>query len=190
MTKLSVVVVLAVVALLLFPVMAFADTPPEIPCRFYGDVTVDGEDVAGGTVIQAIIGGEVVGEITTTTDAAGGSSYGVKVVQPEGASYEGATVSFKIGAQTADQTDTWVRGGNVNVDLSIGEPGPNGGGTQGPAGPAGPTGPTGPTGPAGPEGDPGEPGEDAAGGIALPVVALVIAIIAAGMAAMGMLRKI
>ena len=189
MTKLSVVVVLAVVALLLFPVMAFADTPPEIPCRFYGDVTVDGEDVADGTAIQALIGGEVVAEVTTTTDA-GGSSYGVKVVQPAGASYEGATVSFKIGAQTADQTDTWVRGMNVNVDLSVGEAGPSNGGVKGDQGEPGEKGDKGDTGDPGAPGAPGEPGEDAAGGIALPVVALVIAIIAAGMAAMGMRRKI
>ena len=45
MTKLRVVVLLAVVALLLFPALAYAQTPPQPPCRFYGEVTMDGAAV-------------------------------------------------------------------------------------------------------------------------------------------------
>jgi hypothetical protein len=213
MTKLKVVVLLAVVALLLFPAIAVAqETPPDPPCRFYGDVMLDGQAVPDGTVIKATIGGD---EYTTTTPAEGygASTYAIKIAEPSGATYDGATVTFMIGAREAAQTGTWDLGSNVNVDLSAGEgvtPSDGGitdvevvtlaagedayaelsGGTltlgipEGPAGAAGAAGAKGATGPA------GEDGADAAGGIALPIVALVIAIIAVGLAAMGMRRRV
>jgi len=43
MTKVRGLVVLAVVALLLFPAMAFAQGGLQLPCRFYGDVTIYGD---------------------------------------------------------------------------------------------------------------------------------------------------
>jgi hypothetical protein len=210
MTKLKVVVLLAVVALLLFPAIAVAqETPPDPPCRFYGEVMVDGQAVPAGTVITATVGGD---EYTTTTPAEGygASTYAIKIAEPSGATYDGATVTFMIGAQSAAQTGTWDLGSNINVDLSVGEgvtPSDGGitdvevvtlaagedayaelsGGTLTlgiPKGPAGAAGAKGATGPA------GEDGADAAGGIALPVVALVIAIIAVGLAAMGMRRRV
>ncbi len=212
MTKLRVVVLLAVVALLLFPALVLADTPPEPPCRFYGTVTVDGAAVADGTVITAMIGGD---QHTTTTPAEGyaTSTYGLKIVPPEGTEYtDGATISFMIGDRTAAQTGTWSVGANVNLDLTSGEGGQTQTGsitdvivTSLAAGsaptvdwdpvtgvltigiPAGATGSAGATGPQGPQ---GEEGAGAPGGIALPVVALVIAVIAVGVAAMSMRRRI
>ena len=59
MTKLRVVVLLAVVALLLVPAFAYAQTPPQPPCRFYGTVTVDGAAVPAGTIITATVAGDV-----------------------------------------------------------------------------------------------------------------------------------
>ena len=53
--------------------------------------------------------------------------------------------------------------------------------------PTGDTGATGATGPAGPQ---GEEGAGAPGGIALPVIALVIAIVAVGMALMATRRRV
>jgi hypothetical protein len=189
MTNLKVVVLLAVVALLLFPAMAFAqDMPPERPCRFFGTVQVDGVDVPAGTPIQAIIGGEIVAETTTWITSEGRSYYGVRITEPEGAEYDGVTVSFTIDGNAAEQTGIWELGENFATDLSIGEAGPSDG--KGPKGDKGDKGDPGPQGPKGDKGDPGEPGEDAAGGIALPVVALVIAIIAAVMAAMSMRRRV
>jgi hypothetical protein len=210
MTKLRAVVLLAVVALLLFPAAAFAQ-PPALPCHFHGTVTVDGQDVDAGTVVKAIVAGT---EFTTTTPAAayGDSTYEIMIEQPEGATYDGATVTFMIGERTADQSATWVQGGNVEANISSGEGGGQGGGsitqvvvTSLPAGseptvsynaatgvltigiPDGATGATGPAGAAGPQ---GEEGKGAPGGIALPVIALVIAIVAAGMAMMATRRKV
>jgi hypothetical protein len=209
MTKLRAVVLLSVVALLLFPTAAFAQNPPELPCRFYGTVALDGADVADGTVIKAIVSGT---EFTATTPAAGygPSSYAVLIEQPDGATYDGASVTFTIGGQAADQTATWISGGNVNTNVSSGEATtPNGGGITSvvanslPAGSAPtaslvggqltlgiPAGAAGADGAAGAAGADGADGEDASGGVALPVIALVIAIIAVGMAAMGMRRRV
>jgi len=197
MTKVRVLVLLAVVAaLLLFPALTSAQVP-ELPCRFYGEVQSNGADVAANTVITVTVGGD---SYTTTTPASyGASTYAIIVAPPAGKSYSnGAAVTFKIGDQSASQTSTWVAGGNVELNLTTGAaptPTPAGGvpgptGPAGPAGPAGPTGPAGPQGAQGPQGIQGEDGKDAAGGIAIPIVALVIAIIAIGMAFMAMRRKV
>ena len=209
MTKLRVVVLLAVVALLLFPALALADTPPEPPCRFYGTVIVDGAGVADGTVITAMIGGD---QLTAATPAEGYSSstYAIKIgVDTEYT--EGATVTFMIGDRAAAQTGTWTKGSNVEVNLSAGQAGPQAGAitdVQVTSLAAGsdptvdwnsvsgvltvgiPDGATGPAGAAGAEGPEGEEGAGAPGGIALPVVALVIAVIAVGVAVMSMRRRI
>ena len=209
MTKLRVVVLLAVVALLLFPALALADTPPEPPCRFYGTVTVDGAAVADGTVITAMIEGD---QLTTATPAEGysTSTYAIKIgVDTEYT--EGATVTFMIGDRAAAQTGTWTKGGNVEVNLTAGQAGPQAGAitdVQVTSLAAGsdptvdwdpvsgvltlgiPDGATGPAGAAGADGPQGEEGAGAPGGIALPVVALVIAVIAVGVAVMSMRRRI
>ena len=209
MTKLRVVVLLAVVALLLFPALALADTPPEPPCRFYGTVTVDGAAVADGTVITAMIEGD---QLTTATPAEGysTSTYAIKIgVDTEYT--EGATVTFMIGDRAAAQTGTWTKGGNIEVNLTAGQAGPQAGAitdVQVTSLAAGsdptvdwnpvsgvltlgiPDGATGPAGAAGADGPQGEEGAGAPGGIALPVVALVIAVIAVGVAVMSMRRRI
>ena len=209
MTKLRVVVLLAVVALLLFPALALADTPPEPPCRFYGTVTVDGAAVADGTVITAMIEGD---QLTTATPAEGysTSTYAIKIgVDTEYT--EGATVTFMIGDRAAAQTGTWAKGANIEVNLSAGQAGPQAGAitdVQVTSLAAGsdptvdwdpvsgvltlgiPDGATGPAGAAGADGPQGEEGAGAPGGIALPVVALVIAVIAVGVAVMSMRRRI
>jgi len=203
------VVLLAVVALLLLPALALADTPPEPPCRFYGTVIVDGAAVADGTVITAMIGGD---QLTTATPAEGysTSTYAIKIgVDTEYT--EGATVTFMIGDRAAAQTGTWAKGANIEVNLTAGQAGPQAGAitdVQVASLAAGsdptvdwdpvsgvltrgiPDGATGPAGAAGAEGPQGEEGAGAPGGIALPVVALVIAVIAVGVAVMSMRRRI
>lgn len=214
MTKLRVVVLLVVVALLLFPALALADEPPEPPCRFYGTVTVDGAAVTDGTVITATIEGD---QLTTATPAEGygtSSCYAIKIGLDTGYT-EGATVTFMIGDRAAAQTGTWTQGGNVEVDLTAGQAGPSqaGGITDvqvaslaagsdptvdwNPASgvltlgiPDGAAGSAGSDGATGAKGSQGEEGAGAPGGIALPVVALVIAAIAVGVAVMSMRRRI
>ncbi|HEY48964.1 MAG TPA: hypothetical protein G4O13_02845 [Dehalococcoidia bacterium] len=206
MTKVRVLVVLAVVALLLFPAMAFAQGGLQLPCRFYGDVTIYGDPAPDDTVVSATIEGD---EYTASTPSVyGAGTYALEITPPEGTNYsEGAAVSFKVGA-TQVATSTFEAGGNKELDLTIGT-GPEEGGlitsvvvvTGSPAdadydAETGvltltiPAGATGPAGAAGPQGDQGIPGEDAPGGMALPIVALVLAVIAIGVAVMSMRRRV
>ncbi len=206
MTKIRLLVLLAVVALVLFPAIASAQQPPELPCGFYGTVTVDGADAPEGTVISALIDGNVTATTTTTSE----SRYSLIIAQPEGANNAGKTVTFMIGDRTADQTSTWEAGANKNVDLTVGVGPTDGQGgairevrvTALPAGgtptvswnattgvltlgiPAGATGPAGPTGPMGPEGPAGKDASNVLG-----IVAIVIAAIALIVAVVVMLRK-
>jgi len=204
MTKVRLLALLAVVALVLFPALAFAQGGLQPPCAFHGTVQVNGANVADGTVITAKIGNDTY--TATTTTAAGASTYRVVIAQPEGKSYDGLTVTFMIGSATAGQTGTWQMGGNVALNLTKGTPQvtPTGnviitgvvlGNTTsydpitgtltikkaditGPTGAAGATGATGATGPA---------GKNASSVIG--IVAIVIAVIAICIGVMVMMRK-
>ena len=110
MTRLRVVVLLAVVALLLFPAGALADEPPQRPCRFHGTVQVDGADVPDGTTITATVDGDTYS--TDTPYVLGGakvygaSGYALKITPSGNTTYSaGAAVTFMIGGQAAEQVD-------------------------------------------------------------------------------------
>ncbi len=87
------------------------------PCRFRGQVHLNGATVPAGTVITATIDGT---SYTTTTPAEGygPSSYAILISQPVGQGYTGKTVTFRIGAYDAAQTGVWEVGGNINIDLT------------------------------------------------------------------------
>jgi len=201
MTKVRLLVLLAVVALVLFPAIAYAQGGP--PCKFHGTVQVNGVNVADGTVITATIDGDTY--TATTPSAYGASTFSLNIAQPEGKSYDGKTLTFKIGTDTAGQTATWTMGGNVAVNLTKGTPQP----TIGPSGISGvqlgdttgydpvtgmitikkaditgPKGDTGATGPAGAKGDTGKAASNVIG-----IVAIVLAAIAIIVAVVVMLRK-
>jgi hypothetical protein len=207
MTKLRVLALLAVVALVLFPAMALAQNPPEYPCAFHGTVQVNGVNAPAGTEIQALIDGNVSATATTTAS----STYALTIAQPEGADYGNKTVTFTVDGNAVAQTGAWEAGGNVKVDLTLGEAGGGGavgggitdvkvttlpaganatatynkttgvltlGIPQGAAGAAGAAGATGATGPAG----------KSASNV-MGIVAIVIAAIALIVAVVVMLRK-
>jgi hypothetical protein len=207
MTKLRILALLAVVALVLFPAIAVAQNPPPLPCRFHGTVLVNGADAPVGTVIQALIDGNVTKEYTLTAPG----TYALIIEEPEVGAYTNKTVSFTVAGSAVTQTGTFESGSNFTVDLTLGEGG--GGGTigggitkvnvitlpaganatatyvqatgvltlgipQGAAGAAGATGATGATGPAG----------KSASNV-MGIVAIVIAAIALIVAVVVMLRK-
>jgi len=208
MTKLRLLALLAVVTLVLFPAIAFAQGGLEPPCAFHGSVLVNGLKVADGTVITAKIGNATF--TTTTTTTAGNSTYRVVIAQPEAVSYSGMTVSFMIGNATVTQTATWQIGGYelVNLTRGTGPVGPSGGGITDvfviplPAGsaptrsydadtgiltlgiPAGQTGATGATGATGPIGPAGKTASNVLG-----IVGIVLAVIAIALAVIVMMRK-
>jgi hypothetical protein len=209
MTKLRLLALLAVVALVLFPAIAFAQGGLEPPCAFHGTVQVNGQNVADGTVITATIGNDTYTTTTFTNPTTTHSEYRVVIAQPEGKSYEGLTVSFKIGTAAVTQTGTWSIGGNVAVNLSSGVCPPSGGGggisqvvVNALAAGSAPTVsynaetgvltlgiPAGATGPAGPKGDTGAQGPAGKGASSvLGIVAIVLAVIAIVIAGVAMLR--
>jgi hypothetical protein len=204
MTKVRLLALLAVVALVLFPAIAFAQGGLQPPCAFHGTALVNGANVADGTVITATIGNDTY--TATTTTAAGASTYRVVIAQPEGKSYDGLTVTFKIGSDSAGQTGTWQMGGNVAINLTKGTPQvtPTGnviitsvilGNTTGYDPVTGTltikkadiTGPKGDTGAAGVKGDTGPAGKNASSVIG--IIAIVIAVIAIAIGVMVMMRK-
>ena len=204
MTKVRLLALLAVVALVLFPAIAFAQGGLQPPCAFHGTVQVNGANVADGTVITATIGNDTY--TATTTD----STYRVVIAQPEGKSYDGLTVTFMIGSATAGQTGTWSMGGNVALNLTQGtvQPTPVGGGISQVVVTALAAGAT-PTAsynadtgvltlgiPAGAKGDKGDQGIQGIQGEAgknassvLGIVAIVLAVIAILVAVVVMMRK-
>jgi len=112
---------LAVVALVLFPAIAFAQGAPQLPCAFHGTVLVNGQNVADGTVITATIWNDMYTTVTTTTSA-GASTYSIVIFQPEGADYAGKTVTFTVDNLTADQTAMWQSGYNIALNITVGVP--------------------------------------------------------------------
>lgn len=89
---------------------AAAQAPPARPARFAGSVTVDGQPATAGTVVQALVNGVACG-VTTVFVEGGEGRYVVDVdaLEPAGAACgtDGATVSFTVGGQAANETGTW-----------------------------------------------------------------------------------
>ena len=92
-------------------------TEPPMPCRFYGEVKLNGAAVPAGTVITIIISGD---EYETTTPAVyGPSTYATKVHPVSSSAYaDGTAVTFEVGGYLANQTGSWQRGGNIEINLT------------------------------------------------------------------------
>ena len=103
------------------PTLTPAPTAPpgtEPPCRFHGTVQLDGAGVPDGTVITVIVASD--GYTTTTAETVyGPSTYAIKIVPSAGTAYaEGTAITFMIGSYTADQTGSWEKGGNIELNLT------------------------------------------------------------------------
>ncbi len=85
------------------------------PCRFHGTVTLNGANVADGTVVTVIVAG--YGYTTTTATVNGSSTYSITIPKATGISYDGKAVTFMVGSATAIQTSAWTMGSNVLVNL-------------------------------------------------------------------------
>jgi len=115
MSQVRALLLLAGAALLLF--MSSASADGAFASRFTGIVKLDDTDVAGGTLVTAIIGGV---EYNTHTPAADSSStYSLTIQPPEGKSYpNGTKVAFKIKGYAADETATFEAGTDQLLDLT------------------------------------------------------------------------
>ena len=117
----SMSVLICLISLLItIPVLAM----PSMPSSFYGTVKVNGSNVPDGTLVEALIGGQVYakgyiqtyqsdsiyaldisGDDTDTTTQEGGR--------------EGETIQFKVGGVLANETGIWNSATNVNLNLNL-----------------------------------------------------------------------
>jgi hypothetical protein len=116
----------ALVAVLALLLASFATSlhsaeaqPPSPPNRFFGSVTLDGAAAAGGTVVSAEIGGVECG----STAVAVGETYAyvldvVSDGEISGCGTAGATITFLVGGNAADQTATYTSGDFTQLDLT------------------------------------------------------------------------
>jgi len=108
--------------LLLIPhseVIAF----PPLPSSFYGTVKLDGGNLPEGSVVQALISGQVYASSEVSLYQ-GDSVYSLVVPGDDTATTEveggkaGDTVQFKVSGVLANQTGIWQSGSNVNLELT------------------------------------------------------------------------
>jgi len=108
------IVPILLILLLCAPVMA----GPVLPAEYYGTVTINDAPAPAGTIITALIDGQVVGTLTTTTEGAyGGSGTFDPRLAVQGIS-TGQEIQFRINGYTADQTSTFSSGSTQQFVLS------------------------------------------------------------------------
>jgi hypothetical protein len=116
----------------LFPIVIvlslFLATPalaiPPFPSSFYGTVKVNSKNVPDGTLVQALIGGQVYAKGFTQTYQ-GNSVFALDVPGDDtdttalDGGRDGDIVQFKVGGAAADQTAVWRVGTNVALNLTV-----------------------------------------------------------------------
>lgn len=99
-------------------VSADSNTPPRLPCEFYGDVTIGGYAAPVGTVIVAKIGNEGVGYTTVNTPGKYGNDQSLMTQYSFG---EGnPVITFFINGIQADQTAPFSEGAAIQLSLTSG----------------------------------------------------------------------
>ena len=97
---------------------------PPLPSSFYGTVKFNGENFPEGTVVEALINGQVISQ-TQTLLYQGDSVYSMDVSgdDPSTTVVEGGqeadVIQFRVGGLVAAETGLWESGTNVALDLSI-----------------------------------------------------------------------
>jgi hypothetical protein len=81
----------------------------------FGTATMGRDPAPEGTEVAAYIQGEVVARVNVSNGA-----YIMTIVQPEGANYQGQTVSFTVGGgPLAPETTVWQAGANQPLNLTV-----------------------------------------------------------------------
>lgn len=115
MVRLIPIVLLVGVAFGVFAGGTFADSAPA--CVFSGTVQAGGDEVAGGTLVTAIIDGDEYH--THTPKGYGISTYSITITPPEGENYaDGTSVAFRIDGHSADHTGMYTAGTNQVLALT------------------------------------------------------------------------
>jgi hypothetical protein len=100
-------------------------TQTEVPASYYGEITVNGQPAPSGTIIEAVIDGEVRGQIEVTEPGEyGGPAGGDEKLVVNGTEDDvGKTVTFYVSATgfergAADQTIEWESGAVEELNLT------------------------------------------------------------------------
>jgi hypothetical protein len=114
---------------------------PQLPCEFYGTVTISGSPAPAGTVIDAYVNSMKQGSITVKEPGKYGNvgTFDERLIVLAGENdFTGGApgITFKIGEKTADQTYPYTPGTSTELALSSG-----GGAGAGQSVPNGTTGP-------------------------------------------------
>jgi hypothetical protein len=119
----------AVLGLVLFGAVAFAESPPSPPSRFTGTVTVDGKPATPGTTVEAHIGSTTCGVTAVTANGAESRFLLDSPALDPGANpncgTDGATVTFFVGGKLANETGTWHNYQLNTVNLTVTSPTPS-----------------------------------------------------------------
>jgi len=97
---------------------------PVLPSSFYGTLKVRGANLPDGTLVQALVGGQVYAETLSQTYQ-GDSVYTLDIrgddtdTSAQDGGREGDTVQFKVGGLLAEQTGIWHGGTNVRLNLTV-----------------------------------------------------------------------
>ncbi len=83
------------------------------PHAFVGNLTIDGRAARAGIRVSAMVDGEVIATVVTTT----GGRYRLKVGQGQ-EDFEDKVVTFTAGDLTVEQTGAWRQGGVDILDLT------------------------------------------------------------------------
>lgn len=115
--------VLAMVATAMTVSVAGAQSPPNPPSRFVGNIAVDGVPVASGTLIEARIGNSTCG-VTTTFMSGSEARYVLDspAIDPSlnpSCGVDGSTVEFYVAGKKAAQTGSWANYKLNTVNLTV-----------------------------------------------------------------------
>jgi len=115
--------VIIIIFTLLVPLDRVHAFPP-LPSSFYGTVKYNMENLPEGTIIQALIDGEVIAEAQTMVYE-GESVYVIDVPGDDSSTKEveggteGSQIHFMVGDLEVNETSTWSSGTNVELNLTI-----------------------------------------------------------------------
>ncbi|MDD1724308.1 MAG: hypothetical protein LUQ07_04170 [Methanospirillum sp.] len=98
---------------------------PQLPCEFYGSVSIQGSPAPAGTVISAYVNGNRQGDIQVTTAGqyGGTGTFDERlIVMANETDFEkGApSISFQVNGNAADQTAVYSPGSSNSLNLTIG----------------------------------------------------------------------
>ena len=97
---------------------------PPLPSSFYGTVQVNGQDTPDGTLVRALIDGQMFASGATQTFE-GKSVYFLDIpgddtgTDLKDGGLDQETIQFEVGGALADQEGTWISGTNVALNLTV-----------------------------------------------------------------------